>query len=141
LVIPEPEPGLVIQFNYLWRREHDEGRDNARYPRPCAIILSLDRAGDGEITVLVAAITHANPREGAAAIPMPPAVKRHLGLDEAQSWVIVDEVNEFIWPGHDLALNAKGELAYGFIPRAFYERIRIGVLAAAAEGRLGRVRR
>ncbi len=36
MAIPDPEIGLVIHFNYLWKREHEIGRENARYARPCA---------------------------------------------------------------------------------------------------------
>ena len=33
------------------------------------------------------------------AVELSPAVKRHLGLDDAQSWVVLSESNLFIRPG------------------------------------------
>ncbi|MGH7102211.1 MAG: hypothetical protein ACREFJ_07420, partial [Acetobacteraceae bacterium] len=33
-------------------------------------------------------------------IPLP--IKRHLGLDDDPSWIVVAEGNEFLWPGYDL---------------------------------------
>jgi hypothetical protein len=46
------------------------------------------------------------------------AVKRHLGLDDDRSWVILDEVNEFAWPGFDLRPlpGSRDRFAYGFLP-------------------------
>jgi mRNA-degrading endonuclease toxin of MazEF toxin-antitoxin module len=141
MALPLPEPGLVIRFNYLWKREQDQGRENARYPRPCAIVLSHRRAADGGTVVLVVPITHSAPTPDTLALELPPRVKQHLGLDDALSWVVVDEVNEFAWPGFDLAPNSQGEVAYGLLPPKFYERVRVRVLESAQAGRLDRVPR
>ena len=91
--------------------------------------------------VVVVPITHAPPSPDTKALPLPPAVKRHLGLDEQPSWVVVDEVNEFVWPGFDLAANDRGEVAYGFIPGRLHRQIRELVLECARTGALGRVAR
>jgi hypothetical protein len=137
--VPPPEPGLVVHFNYLWRREQAKGLEEARYPRPCAIVVSYKRSSDGALIVMLAPITHAEPPPGAAAMLIPTAVKRHLGLDEERSWVILDEVNETGWPGYDLQTNAEGQYAYGFIPPRLYERIKAEILAQHHAGRLKRV--
>lgn len=141
MAIPDPEAGLVIRFNYLWKREHDLGRDNARYPRPCAIVLSHRRATDGLTLVLVAPITHSEPSADTQGVELPTRVKQHLGLDDARSWVVVDEVNEFAWPGFDLAPDPGGEIAYGHLPPKLYEKIRLRVLECALAGALGRTPR
>ncbi len=141
MALPVPEVGLVVHFNYLWRRERDRGVDNARYPRPCAIVVATRRTADGALLVAVAPITHAEPRGGDAALEIPLPIRRHLDLDELRSWVIVDELNEFVWPGHDLQPNAEGEIAYGVLPNRFYQRIRQAVLEAVRTGKLGRVPR
>ena len=39
--LPEPERGLVIRYSYLWKSEHDEGRDEGIKDRPCAIVLNV----------------------------------------------------------------------------------------------------
>jgi hypothetical protein len=142
MALPGPEPGLVISFSYLWRREQDEGSDNARYPRPCAIVLSVRRAPSDEIVVMVAPITTKPPQPDQHVVEIPTAVKRHLGLDvDVASWAVVDEVNEFTWPGFDIEPDSRGRLAYGFLPPGLYERIRRGVLDAVTAGRLSRVKR
>jgi hypothetical protein len=141
MAIPDPEIGLVIHFNYLWKREHDQGRDNARYPRPCAIVLANRRQRDGTTIVVVAPITHAAPDADTSAVEIPQAVKRHLGLDDQRSWIIADEVNEFAWPGYDLQPNAAGEIAYGVLPDRLFQQVRLRVLDSIRAGRLGRVPR
>lgn len=141
MALPTPRPGLVIRFNYLWQREHTAGREHARYPRPCAIVLATRRAADGLLMVLVAPITHSAPLADTDAIELPPKVKQHLGLDDARSWVITDEVNEFAWPGFDLAPDAKGEVAYGLLPSRLYDKMRDRILRQVQARRLGRVSR
>src|SRR5471030_686517 len=108
VIVPDPEVGLVIHFNYLWRREREQGRDNARYPQPCAIVVAQRRQSDGAVVVVVVLIIHSPPTGETKALELPRAVKQSLGLDEDSSWVVVDEVNEFAWPGYDLQPNAKG---------------------------------
>jgi hypothetical protein len=34
--LPEPEPGRVIRYNYLWAKEQEQGREEGRKDRPCA---------------------------------------------------------------------------------------------------------
>lgn len=142
MTLPTPEAGLVISFNYLWRRESEQGLENGRYPRPCAIVVATRLEPEGPLVVTVVPITTKSPVEGQAAVEIPPAVKRHLGLDpDLRSWAIVDEVNEFAWPGFDLEPNPAGALDYGFIPPRLYERIKAGLLEAVRRRRLGRVSR
>ena len=53
----------------------------------------------------------------ATAVEIPMSVKRHLGLDDDQSWIIVAEGNEFLWPGYDLRkLPHSDRYDYGFLP-------------------------
>ena len=141
MAIPNPEPGLVVHFNYLWTNEFDRGREEARYPRPCAIVLSYRRTAEGATIVLLAPITHSEPRPGDRAIEIPLAVKKQLGLDDLRSWVMVDEVNETAWPGHDLQPNAKGQYAYGFIPPTLFQRIKTEIMQVLKANRLRRVPR
>lgn len=141
MTIPNPEPGLVVHFNYLWSNEFDRGREEARYPRPCAIVLSYRRTVDGATIVLLAPITHSQPRPGDRAIEIPQAVKKQLGLDDLRSWVMVDEVNEAAWPGYDLQTNAKGKCAYGFIPPALFRRIKAEMMQVLKASGLRRVPR
>jgi hypothetical protein len=70
--------------------------------RPSVIVLAVEREADGAKLVTVLPITHTAPRHPATAVEIPMPVKRHLGLDDDPSWIIVTEGNEFLWPGYDL---------------------------------------
>src|ERR1700737_3770738 len=57
-------------------------------------------------------------------IEVPAPVKRHLGLDDSRSWIIVSEGNEFDWPGYDLRKIGRGDrYDYGFLPPRFFNQI------------------
>src|SRR4051812_45770482 len=100
--IPNPEPGLVISYSYLWHHEHRAGRDEGQKDRPSVIVLAVEREADGASIVTVLPITHSPPTDLASAVELPLPVKRHLGLDDERSWIVVAEGNEFLWPGYDL---------------------------------------
>jgi hypothetical protein len=141
VALPEPVPGLVIRYSYLWRREHLEGRDEGRKDRPCAIVAAI-RAQAGEQRVLVLPITHSEPAGSSIEIPAP--VKRRLGLDELRSWIVVSEYNEFLWPGPDLRRAPGGDdssVAYGMLPPALFGAVRQSLLTAISEHRAHAVRR
>ena len=90
---------MVISYAYLWHHEHRAGREEGVKDRPCVIILATQSAAGGTTMVRVAPVTHSPPDDPAAAVELPQAVKRHLGLDTNRSWIVLDEVNEFTWPG------------------------------------------
>src|ERR1700730_15738065 len=98
--IPTPEPGLVISYAYLWHYEHEAGRQEGRKDRPSVIVLAVEREDDDTTIVTVLPITHSPPADPADAVEIPTAVKRHLGLDGHRSWIVVNEGNEFVWPGY-----------------------------------------
>ena len=54
---------------------------------------------------------------------------------------MVDEVNETAWPGFDLQTNARGQYAYGFVPRPLFRRIKDAMLQVLKDRRLKRVSR
>ena len=75
---------------------------------------------------------------------IPPAVKRRLGLDDARSWIVVSEINRFVWPGPDLRPVSAAEpdrFSYGFLPPGLFERVIERFRATAAARRLRAVRR
>ncbi len=118
---PVPRPGLVIRYSYLWEREAQTGQEEGLKDRPCAIIVVLLRHGEHPV-VRVLPVTHAPPPDPAAALEIPQRTKLRLGLDSGQSWVVLDEANDFIWPGPDLRPAANGDpatVAYGMLPPGF----------------------
>ena len=137
--IPTPEPGLVISYGYLWHHEHEAGRDEARKDRPSVIVLAAERQQDGATVVIVLPITHTPPIDAAGAVEMPVPIKRHLGLDDDRSWVVVSEGNEFEWPGYDLRKIGHGDrYDYGFLPPRFFNQV-LGAFMAWHRNRGARV--
>jgi len=138
VALPEPTPGLVIGYAYLWRDEALSGADEGRKDRPCVIVLSV-RAAAGETVVTVAPITHTPPIDLAIAIEIPAATKARLGLDDRRSWIIAGDLNRFTWPGVDLRAIAGGgqAFAFGLLPSTLYRALRDRVLALARAGRVG----
>jgi hypothetical protein len=52
MALPEPAPGLVICYSYLWHDERRRGVDEGRKDRPCAIVVArIDEAGDTSSSV------------------------------------------------------------------------------------------
>jgi hypothetical protein len=136
---PAPEPGLVISYAYLWHSEYEQGREEGVKNRPCAIILTAHE--DDDIVVTVLPVTHAAPRNPEEAVELPLPVKQRLGLDEARSWVIVNEMNRFLWPGPDLRPAQPGRGSYGLLPPGLYRTIRERFLTCAKAQRLRTVPR
>jgi len=137
--LPRPQRGLVISYSYLWHIEHRAGFDGGRKVRPCVIVLALDNQPGGSTLVRVAPITHSQPRDATHALELPVSVKRHLGLDDQRSWVILDEVNEFRWPGFDLRpiAGSPDRFAFGFIPPRLFDQLMAKLRAVwmAGEGK------
>src|SRR5687768_12591528 len=96
-----PEPGDVIAYAYLWADEEAAGQEEGLKDRPAVVVLATIVDGD-RTQLLVAPVTHLEPRSKADGVEFPPRVKRHLGLDDDRSWVIVTELNRFVWPGPDI---------------------------------------
>ena len=140
---PDPVPGLVIRYSYLWASENAAGQEEGVKDRPCAVILVTEgEAGERVVTVLP--VTHLVPADPELAVEIPAAVKRRLRLDDDRSWVVLTEANRFIWPGPDLRPVAPGDpasVAYGPLPHALFEQIRLKFLVALRARRARAVRR
>lgn len=144
MTLPEPFPGLVIRYSYLWHSEHRAGREEGQKDRPCAIVAAIRVDPDGGQRVLVLPITHTPPADPEAVVEIPTRVKQRLGLDAERSWVVLSEWNEFGWPGPDLRRAPGGNessMAYGILPPSLFNRIRDRFLALARASRARRVPR
>ena len=143
MALPDPHPGLVICYSYLWATEHGSGQEEGLKDRPCVIVVARQVVAD-QTLVTVVPVTHAPPTDPQAAIEIPPQIKARLGLDEQQSWIIVSEVNDFIWPGPDLRHVAGSQPArfdYGVLPPGFFRKVRDQLLALYAARRVQAVPR
>jgi hypothetical protein len=131
-LFPQPLPGQVISYAYLWQSEHRRGQEEGLKDRPCAVILVV-KNDDGNDIVTALPITHTPPSNPDLAIEIPYLTKRRLGLDDARSWVVLIEANRFTWPGPDLRPTRRGDavsVLYGELPSSLLVKIRDGFLAA-----------
>lgn len=141
--LPVPELGLVISYSYLWIDEADEGREEGVKGRPCAIVLAAGEVS-GDMVVAVVPVTHSPPQRLEEAVEIPAIVKRRLGLDEARSWIVVSEINRFVWPGPDLRPVSTAEperFEYGFLPPGLFRQVLERFKSTVAARRLRTVRR
>ena len=118
---PEPQVGLVIRYSFLWSHEARLGREEGSKDRPCAIVVMLVHKGQSPI-IRVVPVTHVPPNSAETAMELPPQIKLHLGLDADHSWIVLDEANDFTWPGPDLRLILASDVpvfSYGMLPSGF----------------------
>jgi hypothetical protein len=136
LAIPTPEPGLVLNYAYLWHEEFRSGQEEGRKNRPTVIVLCAKQAKDQATVVTVLPITHAAPKNESEAVEIPQAIKKHLGLDDDRSWIIIAEGNEFVWPGFDLRkVPNKDAYEYGFLPPSLFDKVRDAFVEFAKIGK------
>jgi len=141
VALPEPKPGLVIRYDYLWLREARAGRQQGK-DRPACVVAATDSGASPRFIVLLQ-ITHSPPDSGAVALEIPIKVCRALGLDEARSWIVVSEYNVDEWPNAGVVPipGNPGVFSYGFIPPGLFAQIKVGFLDLATKGKSGRVQR
>lgn len=111
--------------------------------RPCAIV-AAQQVIAGRVVATVVPVTHTPPRDPGDAVEIPAAIKTLLGLDEAPSWIVVTETNDFLWPGPDLrpiSRNKPDAFDYGMLPPRFFAHVRDKILQANLRRRTSRVPR
>ncbi len=141
--LPEPTPGLVISYAYLWHEEARRGREEGSKDRPCVVVLSVIQDESGTV-VTVAPVTHRPPADPETAVELPAETKRRLGLDDERSWVAVGEVNRFHWPGPDVRPIPGSDppsFSYGLLPAKLFLRIRERLIDVASSRGAPAVRR
>jgi hypothetical protein len=135
-----PFPGLIVRYAFLWSDEARAGRIEARRDRPCVIVVATRRLTEGRVRVRVVPITRA-PHDPDRAVALPQKVKRHLGLGREDSWIILDEANEFVWPGVDLrpiARTRPGLWTYGVLPTELFDELQERLRRVLAQRRIAR---
>jgi hypothetical protein len=143
VALPIPAPGLVIRFGYVWKREAAAGRESGAKDRPCVVVLAVEAVA-GRQVVTVVPITHRQPDDDDGGVALLERVQSRLGLDTEPAWVVVSEVNRFIWPGPDLrpiSPDKPDTFAYGFLPRELLTDIRDKMVAWHGTRRVSIVRR
>jgi hypothetical protein len=141
--IPAPKPAQVIRYAYLWADEHDAGHEEGTKDRPVAIVLTM-HADSNLLRVAVIPVTHSPPTTGTDAIEIPAIIKQHLHLDDNRSWIVLNEMNVFVWPGPDLRpadIQGTDTALFGYLPAGFFRTVRDRVAANIRAGRLRQVPR
>jgi hypothetical protein len=128
---------MVIRLSFLFSSGEDK-------ERPAVVIVAIIPPIAGEpIRVAVMPITHSSPSDGSAAIEIPPRLKSHLNLDDQRSWVVINEINEFWWPGYDIRPipGGGGRWEYGQMPPRMITEITQRVMRLEARNRVHLVAR
>lgn len=120
---PVPQAGMLINYSYLWGREAALGQEEGVKDRPCAVVIAK-RDRDGMLNLRVLPVTHRPPLLSDEAVEIPAPIKARLRLDDARSWIVLSELNEFPWPGPDVRpLGRGGTPIYGFLPNNFFKHV------------------
>lgn len=141
MALPDPAPGLVVRYDYLWTHEAAAGRDQGK-DRPACLVAASDATARPRFVVLLP-ITHTAPAGDTVGMEIPQRVRQALGLDEAPSWVIVSEHNVDEWPSAGLSPlpGRPGAFAYGFLPPGLFAEIKARFIGLAERGRSAATRR
>ena len=146
--LPEAEPGLVVAYEYLWRRR--AATRTADKTRPCRVVAiyfqdepdDADPGGPPVTKVVYLPISHVPPRPDQSAHELTAHAKSAAGLDAARQWVVVSECNLDTWPADLRQVPGRpGQFHYGYLPPVEFERIKARFLAHVRGKRLKTVRR
>jgi hypothetical protein len=139
--LPEPKPGLVIRYDYLWTHDAAAGGDQGK-ERPACLVAAADNLASPRFVVILP-ITHTPPDKSTIGVEIPPKVRQAIGLDDAPSWVIVSEHNIDEWPNGGLAPlpGRPSVFSYGFIPPGLFAQVKAKFLELSRRGRSAGVRR
>lgn len=141
MAFPDPRPGLVVRYDYLWSSDAAAGRDQGK-DRPACLVAASDSQTTPRYVVLLP-ITHSPPGTGTVGVEIPAKVRQAIGLDDAPGWVIVSEHNIDEWPNAGLSPipGKRGAFSYGFIPPGLFAQIKAKFLELARQNKSGAVRR
>jgi hypothetical protein len=141
MALPDPQPGLVIRYDYLWTREAAAGRQQGK-DRPACLVAAADSTVKPRFVVILP-ITHTAPSGDTVGIEIPAKVRVGIGLDDEPSWVIVSDHNVDEWPNAGLAPipGRPGMFSYGFVPPGLFKQIKSRFLELADLGQGAGVRR
>ena len=134
--IPDPTPGLIVRYGYLWLAEFRQKRTDPSKDRPACIIMQIPAGkrpalqvvggyGAGLDEVIILPITTRPPETEMLSIGLTASEKRVCGLDASTpSWLILSEFNIDTWPNADLSLVPKtNRFEYGIAPPGLLMRV------------------
>lgn len=96
-----PEPGLVVKYQAVFSHHADANRLEGD-EHPCVLLRVKEPSPQGDQRVLLAPISHAEPRDAERAIPIPAKAAAYVGLDNRPMWIKLAELNALTWPKSEL---------------------------------------
>ncbi|MBI4920120.1 MAG: growth inhibitor PemK [Devosia nanyangense] len=126
MALPTPEPGLVVNYGFVWAGDGRPTPPDTGKDRPCLIVDVLDSAGppgrtERQVTYLP--ISHTSPRTDERAHLIPPRVAEHLGLTAERSYLYTSYACEDDWPMDLSKIPGTDRFDYGFVPPAFFAAV------------------
>ena len=118
----------VVQFNYLWAHQADDGEESGRYARPVCVVVKSTAA------YLLFPITTVPPAADQPAVLIPHLERRRAGLD-LPCWLIPTEFNRVPL---DAAFNFASTEAMGAFSPAFMQQIAQAIRACAPNRKIDR---
>lgn len=114
--LPKPQLGNIINYRFLWKEESESGQIEGLKARP-SLIVSIQETVDKKVVRVIPISTkhpsmtrkflEITPNWGIQALPTYP------------SYLILDEINEFVWPGYDIEPLLRS-------PSSLYGRVTLG---------------
>ena len=117
--LPEPKPGLVFRYRYLWKNDPVETSPKIRP----VLAVAVERLPGDILRVVVVPISSQRPLPGDG-VAIPEATKSRLRLTRDASWIVAAETNVFSWPGFDLEQTSDGKWAHGFVGEKLVDAVR-----------------
>lgn len=86
--------GSIINYPYLWRWQHDEGREHGEKDRPVCLALTMPDLRQNLTHLVILPISTKPPFEGQIALEIPSLELRRAGLSMfRRGWITVSEYN------------------------------------------------
>ncbi|SES41218.1 type II toxin-antitoxin system PemK/MazF family toxin [Rhizobium sp. NFR03] len=128
------EPGDIVRFYYLWKRQADMGEESGRKARPvCVVVRTPDRPGK----VFLFPITSQHPDPSRVSLAISPMECRRAGLG-FPCWMILDEYNRV---DLDKAFDFESTAPVGALSHAFLKTVAAAIRQAAASRSISSVTR
>lgn len=131
--------GLVLNYPYLWRWQHERGPDNAEKDHPVCLAIALWHETQKLTHLVILPISGTPPFKDRRVLEIPALEIRRSGLSIfKQAWLTIDEYN------YDIAERSHhfdpSQIPRGAFSPRFMEAIRQAIRPMLAEG-LGRIDR
>lgn len=131
--LPNPQVGLIIRYEYLWKSEELQGENRGEKHRPCVSILIVPARIIVPAKAMVCALTHSEPRGDDVGIEVPAEAKAQMGLSDKRQWIIASEANLVDWDDPGIVPLRNGDWTYGVMIRPLLEEVRATFQAVYGE--------